>query len=346
MLAADEVGGRDALRHDLVNVARQVLADHASTLHTRVARAWRAKDATGFARASGRFLELIADMDRLLATRPEFLLGAWLEDAKRWGATEAERSRLEWNARRVITLWGDTAALNDYARKQWAGMLQEYYAPRWKRCFDAAAAALRDGKSFDEAGFKNELVTWTATWAERRTLHPATPTGDSISIARALWNKYRGELEALPEPSDDDQPDATSLTTGKPSTASSWLPAHPVKMANDGFASDTNSFWATDTLTDPAPWWQVDLQQPTTVGRVVVITFYGDDRHYGFTVAASLDGERWETVADRHANEELATATGYACTFPPRRVRYIRVTQNHNSANTGRHLVEVQAFEK
>lgn len=35
---------------------------------------------------------------------------------------------------------------------------------------------------------------------------------------------------------------------------------------------------------------------------------------------------------------------GYTCRFTPRPVRYIRVIQPHNSANTGRHLVEVMAF--
>ena len=32
--------------------------------------------------------------------------------------------------------------------------------------------------------------------------------------------------------------------------------------------------------------------------------------------------------------------------FDPRPARYIRVTQPHNSANTGRHLVEVAAYAK
>ena len=49
---------------------------------------------------------VIRDLDELLATNDEFLLGKWLEDAKRWGATDSERAKLEWNARRILTLWG------------------------------------------------------------------------------------------------------------------------------------------------------------------------------------------------------------------------------------------------
>ena len=79
---------------------------------------------------------------------------------------------------------------------------------------------------------------------------------------------------------------------------------------------------------------------------MVVVGYYGDVRHYGFTVETSADGKTWDMAADRRENKKPATAKGYTCTFGPKDVRYIRVTQTHNSANPGRHLVEVMAFEK
>jgi hypothetical protein len=144
------------------------------------------------------------------------------------------------------------------------------------------------------------------------------------------------------------KPDAVSLTTGKPASCSHALPSHPARLANDGFTRVTDDFWATDVVKHKADtaWWQVDLLVPATVGRVVVVGYYGDDRYYGFTVETSLDGEAWETVADRRDNREPSTAKGYTCRFDPRQVRYIRITQTTNSANTGRHLVEVMAYEQ
>jgi hypothetical protein len=143
------------------------------------------------------------------------------------------------------------------------------------------------------------------------------------------------------------KPDAVSLTTGKPAQVSSALPAHPASLANDGFAGNPAAHWATDvqSLNDPTPWWQVDLEQPTTVGRVVVVGYYGDQRHYGFTVEGSLDGQKWSLLADRCDNQAPATKAGYDCRFEPVSLRYLRVTMMGNSANTGRHLVEVMAFE-
>jgi len=121
--ASDELGTVDAFGFDLVNVARQVLSNYANVLHGALIEAARTKDADAFKKASGQFLRLIEDMDELLATRREFLLGRWLGDARRWGTTEAERARFEWNARRVLTLWGQGPAIDDYARKEWSGML-------------------------------------------------------------------------------------------------------------------------------------------------------------------------------------------------------------------------------
>lgn len=338
---ADELDKVDTFRFDLVNVARQVLADHASLLHNDMVKAWRAKDAAALEKASQRFLELIGDLDELLATREEFLLGGWLEDSKRWGATPAERAKCEWNARRVLTLWGQTFAINDYARRQWSGMLTGYYAPRWKRFLDAAVESLQDNKPLDSKKYNEELLKWTAQWADRHKNFPTKPRGDSVAVARKLWAKYADGFKAEPVTQD-----AVSLTTGKPATCSSAISQYPARLANDGMRSDTDRYWATDVSRDALPWWQVDLEKPTTVGRVVVVCFFGDNRHYGFTVEVSNDAQHWEMVADRRDNKEPSTDEGYTCAFPPRAVRYIRVTQTHNSANTGRHLVEVMAFER
>ena len=174
-------------------------------------------------------------------------------------------------------------------------------------------------------------------WTRQTDPFPTDSRGDSVETARRLWAKYG---EALV------QRDAESLTTDKPVSRSSALPPYPANLANDGRRNNPNSFWATYVNQDPEPWWQVDLEEPTTVGRVVVVLFYGDKRHYGVVAETSLDGRTWETAADLRENKELSTRAGMTCSFEPRPVRFIRVRVPHNSANTGRHLVEVMAFEK
>jgi len=335
LLAADDLGREDAYRFDLINVARQVLSNHAAVLQREAAEAHRAKDHARFVDAGQRYLDLIRDLDELLGTRGEFLLGSWLEDAKRWGDTDAERARCEWNARRVLTLWGATRALRDYARKEWSGMLTGFYEARWRFYLGEQAEALKSGAALDEKALDQRLWEWERDWADNRDAYPTAPKGDSVSLARRLWDKYG---EAF-------KPTAPSLTTGKPATCSHSLPPYPAHLANDGWI-DTNSYWATDVNEHPEAWWQVDLIEPATVGRVMVVGYYGDARSYGFTVETSLDAKTWDLAADRREQQEPSTAEGYTCRFEPRKARYLRVTMTRNSANTGRHLVEVLAFER
>jgi hypothetical protein len=79
---------------------------------------------------------------------------------------------------------------------------------------------------------------------------------------------------------------------------------------------------------------------------VVVVGFYMDRRSYGFLVEGSLDGESWFTLSDQRENKKLSTIDGYELKFTPREIRFLRVTQPRNTANSGRHLIEVMAFEQ
>lgn len=189
--AADELRESDTYRFDLVHVARQVLANQAAAQHEEIVRAWKAGDLSALRQRSQPFLQTMNDLDELLATRREFLLGCWLEDAKRWGTTDAERARYEWNARRVLTLWGQGPAINDYARKQWSGMVSDYYRPRWEQLLVRAATSLEQGTTWDQQAFQTELQDWTRQWSDRREVYPTEPRGDSLDVARALWQKYQ-----------------------------------------------------------------------------------------------------------------------------------------------------------
>ena len=194
LAAADELGGIDTFRFDLVNVARQVLSNHAAVLHGAIVQAWQTKDASALQSASQRFLDLIRDLDKLLATRAEFLLGRWLADAKRWGTTDAERARFEWNARRVLTIWGQGASLDDYARKEWSGMFGGFYLPRWELFLNELNESLRSGQPFNEKEFQGKLRRWMADWSDERRVYPTQPQGDRVQMAKMLWDKYEKSL--------------------------------------------------------------------------------------------------------------------------------------------------------
>lgn len=328
----------DMYQYDVIHLARQVLGELAARYHARTLAAYAAKDLGRFDKAVKDYLQLVDDMDRLLSARPEFLLGRWIEDAKRWGATEDEKRLLEWNARNQITLWGPSdSVLHDYAQKQWAGLIRGFYRPRWERFLGALREAMVKEAEFDRAAFEHDIQQWEDAWTHQTEPYPAAPSGDPLALAQELWKKYRGET---------DSPKISSLTTGKPTSCSASLPPYPANLANDGRKGDTNQYWATDVTSDPAAWWQVDLGKPARVGRVDVVFYYGDERTYTFMIETSLDGKTWDLVADYRDKPQPATSEGTECRFTPRKTRFIRITVTGNSANTGRHLVEVMAYPK
>ncbi len=338
LAASNRFGTEDTYQYDLVNATRQVLSNLAHPLYQDCIDAYKAKDAVALRTASETYLALLQDMDALLATRREFLLGRWLGAAKRW-ATDADDARhLEWNARNQVTLWGPKDSdLHEYAHKHWSGLVTGFYLPRWKQFFDRLQQSLVEDKPFDAKQWQRDITNWEEAWTHETDASPDTPSGSAVDAARAMLDKYRPSVR---------QRFATeleSLTTRKPATCSSSLPAHPAALANDGQLGNTDRYWATDINIDPHPWWQVDLEEPQTVGKVVVIAYYGDDRHYGFTVETSTDGKAWDMAADRRDNTLESTRRGYECRFAARNCRYIRINETSNSANTGRHLVEVEA---
>jgi len=188
--ASDDLGQADPYRFDLVNVARQVLGNLSADRHREITAAFERKDCQQVQQASARMFELIGDLDELLATRKEFLLGGWLEDAKDWGETRSERDRLEWNARRVLTLWGNRTTLRDYSCRQWAGLLNGFYRARWELFTTHLLRALDAGRPFDAEAFARDVFAWEQAWADRRDPHPRRPQGNSVKVARRLWHKY------------------------------------------------------------------------------------------------------------------------------------------------------------
>lgn len=190
--SADALKGRDGYRYDLVDLTRQVLADYALTLHAEVSEKYSSRDIAGFKDASTKFISLIEDMDTLLATRDEFLLGKWLEEAKAMGETPEEKALYEKNARNLISLWGGKdCRIRDYACKQWSGMMNGFYRKRWEMFFDMASKALEAGKELDVSEFDTKCKNWEWDWISGTETYPSTASGDEIEKCLEIYRNYK-----------------------------------------------------------------------------------------------------------------------------------------------------------
>ena len=141
-------------------------------------------------------LSTLDDLDRLLSTDANFMLGPWIAAARAWGDTTAESDLYEWNARNQLTLWGPSGLSNvvDYATKGWGGLTSTFFKPRWQLFF----AHLLDSEDgiVDQVAVNDALLTkveqpWQHTTVATQSL-PTTPAEDALTVAVAMLAKYGG----------------------------------------------------------------------------------------------------------------------------------------------------------
>ncbi|RYD97052.1 MAG: alpha-N-acetylglucosaminidase [Sphingobacteriales bacterium] len=196
--ASAELKNSDGFQYDLVDVTRQVLVNYADTLQQQFAQAYKAGDMVNYNRLTRQFLMVIDDTDQLLATRQDFLLGKWLNDAKKWGTTSSEKRLFEKNARNLITLWGDkNSTLSEYSCRQWSGMLSGYYKPRWEQFFTYVTQQAKLKKSVDQLAFDKQIKDWEWSWVNGTETYPDVVTGNSVVLSQRMFQKYHTVLNNL-----------------------------------------------------------------------------------------------------------------------------------------------------
>lgn len=190
--AAGVCKSSDGFQFDITDLTRQVLANYALPLQQQFVKAYNNKDTIAFKKYSRQFIVLIEDMDNLLSTRKDFMLGPWVAAARKWGLTNEEKALYEMNAKDIITLWGDAnCPLHEYACRQWSGLLNDFYKPRWQQFFARATKAMQEQKEMDMAVFQKEIAQWEWNWVNKRKDYSLFARGNSVAVSVALYNKYR-----------------------------------------------------------------------------------------------------------------------------------------------------------
>lgn len=131
-----------------------------------------------------RFFDLMSRADRFFEMNPVTRLERWVDFARSWGDTEAEKDSYEIDSKRLVTTWGQGKrhdGLNDYGCKMWSGLIRDYYIPRWKHYFDSQ----KEGRPFD-------FDAWEYRFAEEtRGVSEAEKITDLVAEAKKLVEDAR-----------------------------------------------------------------------------------------------------------------------------------------------------------
>ncbi|MBO5198142.1 MAG: alpha-N-acetylglucosaminidase [Lachnospiraceae bacterium] len=200
----------EGYQYDLADLCRQMLSNYAQTLYANVPEAFYKKDLAAFDRFTKEFIDLLHEIDTMLAIRPEWTLQKWIGDARALGKTEQEKDQYEYNARMQITIWGNesNSLLFDYAWKEWSGLIGTYHAVRWQKFFDMLRDKLVNHEEYDEdslpvfenriiwhaSKFYEELGDWEAAWNHDTTPIPLPKIDHSYVME--LVDKYSAKITA------------------------------------------------------------------------------------------------------------------------------------------------------
>lgn len=186
----------DCYQFDLVNVGMQVLCNYAKVLQQKFADDYQNQDMAAFDIHTKEFFTLIDDIDELMATRKELLLGKWLEDAKRWGNNQWEKDLYEKDARDILTTWGGgpTSVLHDYASKQWSGLFKGFYKKRWQLFVNTVKNDWAANRKFDQEKFDKNCAQMEWQWVHAHEKYPSTPIGNPVIVSAKMYKKYAKKI--------------------------------------------------------------------------------------------------------------------------------------------------------
>ena len=116
-----------------------------------------------------------------------------MQQARNLGTTTELKDYYEMNARRLITTWG--GHLNDYACRNWNGLMWDYYVKRWETYIRELTVGMISGQDVDNDKMRSTIDKYQERWVTS-TDEPICGSSDLdiLTHSRQLRDKYREQL--------------------------------------------------------------------------------------------------------------------------------------------------------
>lgn len=169
---------------DLADTARQAAANFGWHLVYAIQKAIREKDITSFEKNAEIFETILDLQDKICSSHKKLLFANYLYYPENYDKNNAEYN--VYLAKRLITVWGDERThyrLNDYAAREYGGLIKDYYALRWKRFIATARSWLENEAEAEEIDFYSAAEAFT----HERKKYPLLVRNDlDINVKKVL----------------------------------------------------------------------------------------------------------------------------------------------------------------
>ncbi|MBQ0116172.1 MAG: alpha-N-acetylglucosaminidase [Bacteroidales bacterium] len=186
---------RDAMILDMIMTGREILGLVFSLEKKKFDQAFHDKDREAMILHGKTMFGIIQDADTLNAHQPYCTMQKWIELARDYGETKAEKDLYELNARRIVTVWGGN--LTDYANRAWAGLCREYFYNRWRTYVNRAFSDADNPNGFANFSYNNTIIGFEWDWTSWTTPIPLPQVNDVLGFSRHLQQKYATQLQEI-----------------------------------------------------------------------------------------------------------------------------------------------------
>lgn len=182
----------NAMAIDVITVGRQLLDGQFRDAKHKFENATKEGKIEVMAEQSTRMREILCDADRLCSYQGQCTMEQWVGWARTLGIAPEIKDYYQMNATRLITTWG--GGIDDYANRAIAGLISNYYAPRWEIYFDEAFRAVREHRDFDYDGHHARQQAFSNDYHYTPT--GIVPVNDEVTrasllaTARLILKKY------------------------------------------------------------------------------------------------------------------------------------------------------------
>lgn len=133
-----EKAENDGYLFDICDISRQVFSNKAKEIYFDIMSSFRQGDKIKFEENISLFEDILLWTDRILSTRDELRFDTHIKEAIENACCKEHEDIFRQNEVTLLTIWGpyENNELFDYAWKEWAGLIKDYYLPRWQMFFN------------------------------------------------------------------------------------------------------------------------------------------------------------------------------------------------------------------
>lgn len=171
---SDELKNSELYRNDAIEFSALYLSAKADIYYKSALKADSLGQKNLTKESLKKAVDLLLNIDRLLASHPSYRLETWVDYARKQGTTIVEKQKYEANAKRLITTWGGFQA--DYSARIWSGLIKDYYIPR-------ISMHLKDKNA--------DIRNWEENWINMEWKSVTKPFPYPVKMAKQLVNQYK-----------------------------------------------------------------------------------------------------------------------------------------------------------